>query len=284
VGEAGWDLLEALAMGDSTPSQVTQTSQVKLSPEQQKIADLAFPYAQSYAEKPLQTYSGTGVAGFTPLEQQAQQGYVNGAAPTVGDLATKSADSQKMLLDPNFQLDVANNPYLRAAMNATTDQVTNNLQTRILPNLRSEGTAGSGMYSGASSRDAIREGQAIGDTNRNLGDTIAKTMLDAYTGGRASLQGAVQGNAAVQGQQLMAPDILGAVGGQERGMNQALLDEQIKNFYTQQKLPLLQAQELMGLISGMPGGTTVGQATGNVPKANPLLQGGGVLASILGLL
>lgn len=271
-------------MGNSSPPQVTQTSTVKLSPEQQRIADVAFPYAEQYAQTPIQQFQGTGVAGFTAPEQQAQQTYLNTTAPTTAGLASQSAAAQSQMLDPGFQLDVANNPYLRSAMDAMTHQVTTNLNENQLPQLRSGATQAGGMYSGASSKSGIAEGQAVGRTNQGISDTIAKTMFDAYTGGKQSLQQAIGQTGAVQGQQLIAPDITAAVGGQQRAMEQAQLDEQIKKFYTGQQLPLQQAQELMGLISGMPGGTTVGQATGAVPKTNPLMAGGGALAALLGLL
>ena len=269
-------------MGGSSPSNVTQTTKTELSPEQKKLFDLAFPYAEQYAGTPVQQYSGSGVAGFNPLETQAQGQYLQQAG-NIGDLASKSAESQKMLLDPGFQLDVAHNPYLQAATQSMTDQVTNNLQNKILPGVRSGGTAAGGMYSGASTKNAITTGQAIGDTNRGLSDSITKMMFDAYTGGKSSMQQAVNQNQGVQAQQLIAPSITDAVGGQQRGMEQALLDEQIKKFYTDQKLPLLQAQELMGFVGAMPGGQTTSNVQGAQPQANPLMQTGGVLASLLGL-
>lgn len=271
-------------MGSQKAPTVTQTSQIQLSPEQKQLFETAFPYAQQYASTPIQQYQGTGIAGFTAPEQQAQDQYLTQAAPQAGALASQAAAAQSKMLDPNFMLDVANNPYLRAANEATTGQVTQNLNENILPGLRAGATQAGGMYSSASSKSGIAEGQAVGRTNQGLSDTIAKTMMDAYNSGRTGMQGAIAGNGAVQAQQLIAPDITAAVGGQQRAMDQAQLDEQIKKFYTGQQLPLQQAQELMGLVSGMPGATTSSTATGSVPQANPLMQGGGILASLLGLL
>ena len=186
-------------MGGATSPKVTQTSTVKLSPEQQKIADLAFPFAEQYASTPVQQYAGSGVAGFTAPEQQAQQQYLEEAAPTAGALAGKSAAAQSQLLDPQFMLDVANNPYLQAAMSSMTGQVTNNLNENILPGVRSGATQAGGMYSSASSKSGIAEGKAVGDTNRGLSDSIAKTMFDAYNRGLTGMQTAVPQTGAVQG-------------------------------------------------------------------------------------
>lgn len=270
--------------GSSQPAQVTQTSRVELSPEQQKIANLAFPMAEQYASTPLQQYQGPSIAPFNPNEVAAQQQYLAGVAPTGAGLAGQSAQAQSMTLNPEFMLNVGNNPYLQAAATAMAGGVNRNLLDTQLPALRSGATQAGGMYSGASSKSGIAEGKAVSGTNQAISDSVTKMMFDAYNRGLSGMEQAIGRTGAVQGQQTFAPDITSAVGSQQRAMDQALLDQQIKQFYTGQQLPLLQAQDLMGLISGMPGATAIGQTTGAMPAANPLMQGGGILASLLGLL
>ena len=271
-------------MGDSSSPTVTQTSRVQLSPQQQELYDLAFPFAQQYASTPIQQFQGSGIAGFTPLQLQAQSDLVNNAAGTAGGLAEQSAAAHGMMLDPSFMLDVANNPYIQAIQSSITNNATQNLQEKILPGLRSGATQASGMYSGASTKNALSEGKAVGDTGEAIGDATAKLFFDAYNRGLTGMQQAVGQTGAVQAQQLFAPGILDAVGTQQQGMEQALLDEQIRNFYVGQQLPLTQAQELMALVAGMPGATTVGQTTGAVPSPSGVQQGAGILMTLLGLL
>lgn len=269
-------------MGGSSPQTVTQKSTVELSPEQQEIYQLALPSAKAYGAKEIQQYQGSGVAGFTPEEIQAQQMYKNVASPAGGQLASQSAAAQSTLLDPSM-LDVANNPYVQAMNNSTTRQVTDNLMENILPGLRSTATGNAGMYSGASTRDALREGRAITGAGKTIGDTIAQTMMNAYNTGVGAMGSAVGRTGEVQQQQLFEPNVLGAVGMQQRQMEQAKLQEDIAKFYEGQQMDLRKAQDLIGLVQAMPGATNVGTSTGMTPAPNPFMQGIGLLTSLLGL-
>ena len=266
-------------MGQKTPATTTQTTKVELSPEQKKIFELSFPYAEQYAQTPIQQYQGTGIAPLSQLEQQAQTGYVGTASPAAGQLAAKSAAAQGLMLDPTFMLDVANNQYLQGAAQSVANKANDSLLNTQLPAIRTGATQAGGMYSGGSSREAIAQGLAVGNTNRAVSDSIADMMFRGYNAGLSGLQGAIQSTGTVQQQQLMPYDIQAAVGGQQRAVEQAQLDEAIRQFYTQQSLPLLQAQELGALAAGMPGGAATSVATGAVPKANPLMAGlGGAMA------
>lgn len=264
--------------GNNQPS-TTQSTKVELSPEQKSLFDVAFPYAQQYASTPIQQYQGSGIAPLSANETQAQQGYLNVAAPAGADLAAKSATAQSTLLDPTKMLDVANNPYLQNAMQANSDIVNRALLEQQLPAVAQGATQAGGMYSGGSSREGIAQGQAIGRANATLGETNAGMLMDAYKTGLSTMSSAVPNTSVVQAQQLFAPDVQAAVGGQERALEQAKLDEQIQKFYTSQSLPFIQAQELMQLLNGMPGATTTSTATGTVPQASPIMSGLGGAAS-----
>lgn len=262
-------------MGNKSSPSTTQTSSTELSPEQRKIFDLAFPYAEQYASNPLKRYQGSGIAGFDALETQAQNDLINNIAPGVQNLANASSRAHMMMLDPSFMLDVGNNPYLQNASRVIGDEITQNLMTNQLPTLRSGATQAGGAYSGASSKSGIAEGTAVSGTNKAISDSVTKMMFDAYNRGLTGMQTAVGQTGAVQNQQLMAPSIVGAVGGQRRAMEQALLDEEIRNFYMDQSLPFLRAQELMQLLQGMPGGTTTSTATGSTPSTSSWMSAGG---------
>ena len=265
--------------GKSQSPTTTQTSEVKLSPEQREMFGLAFPYARKYAMNPLKQFEGTGIADFNPDEALAQARLKNSVVPQLDDLAASAASSNKMLMDPKFMLDVENNEYLRGATRAMTGDVTRNLMENIMPGVRAGAIQQGGMYGGGSSRQGIAEGLAIGRTNQGLSDATARMMFDAYNRGLSGIGEAINRNPSVQGQQLFGSEVLAGVGAQKRSMEQAKLDEKIRQFYTGQQLPMLQAQELMSLIQGMPGGQTVSTATGSVPRANPLMAGLGGAAS-----
>lgn len=261
------------------PATTTQETTVKLSPQQQELMDLAMPGVKQYASTPLQQYGGSTIAGFTPNEQAAQDAYTSGAAPTGGALAASAAGAQSKLLDPSFMLDVGNNEYLKNAMKVNADAVTRNLTESALPAIASGATMAGGMYSGGSSREGIAQGQAIGRASKAISDSNATMMMDAYNRGLTGMQTAIQQNPNVQAQQLFAPDVLSSVGGQQRAMDQAQLDETVKKFYTGQYLPFMQSQDLINMVSGIPGATTSSTATGSTPKPNMISAGLGGAAS-----
>ena len=262
------------------PSNIVQTNKVELGPEQKKVFDLAFPHIAGYAASTPQVFSGSGVAPFTPLEEAAQAGYVGTAAGVQG-LANQAGSTQQQLLDPSFMLDP--NQYIQNAAGGVTNQVTKNLMETVLPGIRSGSTVAGGQYSGGATRQGVAEGKAIGDTNQALSNSLADMYLKNYQHGMTSMINAMQMNPSVMQQQLMPWDILGAVGGQQRGLQQATLDEEIAKFYAQQDMPLLQSQQLLNLIAGMPGGTGVSTVQGAMPKTNPMMQGLGLVSSLAGL-
>lgn len=265
--------------GGSNPATTTQETSVKLSPEQQKLMSLAMPGIEQYASKPLEQYSGSAIAGFNPNEVAAQNAYLDQAAPTGGALATQAAGTQSKLLDPGFMLDVGNNQYLQGAMSANADILTQSLLEQALPQVSQGATQAGGMYSGGSSREGIAQGQAIGRTADAISRSNAGMLMDAYSKGLSGMQTAVSANPGVQAQQLFAPDVMASVGGQQRAMDQAMLDEQVNKFYTAQQLPYLQSKDILSLVQGLPGATNVSQVTGAVPKPNMLSAGLGGAAS-----
>jgi hypothetical protein len=58
------------------------------------------------------------------------------------------------------------------------------------------------------------------------------------------------------------------VGDVNQAMNQALINQKVGNFNYDQMAPFLQSQDIMSLLSGMPGGST--QTTASGPQKNML--------------
>lgn len=263
-----------MGLFSSSPAKSTQKSTVKLGPEQQAIFKLAFPSAQQYAETPPQLYGGTGIAGYSAPELQAQQQQL-GMAGSLGGMAGQAAGANQLLMNPNFMLDPASNPYFRNMQDVITRGMTENLTQQILPQIRNAGTAAGGMYSGGSTRQGIAEGGAIGGTASGIADALTRMYAGAYESGLGRLGEAIGRNQQVMAQQLFGPELLRNVGLQQREMEQAQLDESIRRFYAQQQLPFVRAQELLGLLQQMPGATTV--TTGTATPAAPSMA-----ASVLG--
>lgn len=252
------------------PSQITQTNEQKLGPEQKKVFELAMPSIESYAASSPQIFGGTGIAGFDPSEVSAQQQYLTQAAPQANQLAGQAVATQQQLLSPEFMLNP--NQYVHAAADATTNRVTQNLNENILPQVRSGAISSGGQYTGGSTRQGVAEGLAIGKTNENLGDSLAQMYLANYQNGMQGMSNAVNNNPGVMGQLLFSPDIEAAVGGQKRAAEQAALDEEIRKFYATQDLDLNKSQQLLNLISGMPGGVGTSTVTGAQPQSNNMMQ------------
>lgn len=266
-------------MGGKQPSTVTQTNEIKLSPEQQEVFGMALPKIKEYAASNPQLFSGSGIVGFNDLETQGQEGMIN-AANAAGANAGKANAAQGMMLDPEQMLNP--NQYVDRAAEGVTRGVTKNLMETILPGIRSSATSAGGQYSGGSTRQGIAEGRAIEGTNKELADSVAKMYLSNYQQGLGVMQNAVGMNGKVMQEQLFPSQVLQAVGGQKRGMEQAKLDEEIQKFYTQQDLPLLQSQQIMGLLSGMPGGQGVSTVTPATPKTDPMQQAIGLGLTLAG--
>lgn len=260
------------------PSTVTQTNKIELSPEQKEIFGLAMPKIREYASSTPQLFAGSGIAGFNPTQLAGQQAALD-AADEAGGLAGQAGATQAQLLDPEFMLNP--NQYLLPAANAVTRMTTENLMENILPGIRSGATATGGQYSGGSTRQGIAEGRAIQGSSREISDSLAKMFLQNYQTGLSGLRAAVDSNAGVMRQSLFPASIMQAVGGQQQGMEQAQLDELIQRFYTQQDLPLLQSQQIMNLVQGMPGSTGVSTVQGAQPKTSGLQQAVGLGMTLL---
>ena len=263
------------------PSTVTQTNKIELSPEQKEIFGMALPKIREYAGSDPQLFPGSGIAGFNPTQLAGQQSMLD-AASQAGDLSGQAGATHAQLLDPEFMLNP--NQYLNRAAEGVTRHTTENLMENILPGIRSGATSAGGQYSGGSTRQGIAEGRAIQGSSREISDSLAKMFLQNYQSGLGGLQSAVQGSGNAMRNLLFPGSVMQTVGGQQQGMDQAQLDEMVQRFYTQQDLPLLQSQQLMSLIQGMPGSTGVSTVQGAQPKVSGAQQAIGLGMTLLPML
>lgn len=264
-------------MGSKSPSKTTQINKVELSPEQQQLSQLALPYANQFAQSQLQL-PNTSIVGFTPAELQAQQMALGSAQGPMQAGAQQAFDTNQFLMDPKL-LDPSTNPYLQAQGDAITRNMTNNLTESILPTLRSGATQVGGMYSGGSSREGIAQGLATGKTNDALSDALVNLYGNAYNTGLSTMTQAVGQNPAVMKGLLYPSAVMSGVGAQQREMLQAQQDNQANQAWLAQMLPMLQAQQIYGLMNTLPGGQGVSTVTGAQPGTNTGMSALGGAAS-----
>ncbi len=142
------------------------------------------------AQESTQSFTPWGPAqvGYDAIASQmgAQAGigpqWVSPSAETNAALGSMGALGQTAIKNFNFlsnAADVANNPQVQAMAKANEQQVNQNLQRNLLPALQNAGVGGGGL---GSSRLGLAQGQALGDTSRNLANTNAQMMLGAYHG------------------------------------------------------------------------------------------------------
>lgn len=263
-------------MGSKQPKPVTQTNTVQLSKQQKQIADLAFPFAKEYANKTI-TLPNPVIAGFNANEVEGQNAALAAARGGMNDQMQLAAAANSMLLNPAF-LSPDSNPAVQAAANAVAQQTTQNLMENILPGLRSGSVVSGGFYGGGATRQGLAEGKAVGDTNQNISNAIANLYNDAYKTNLAA-QGAAIDRSGTVGTNLLKPaTAIAGVGAQQREMEQANLDAKAQYAWINEQLPFIRAQQLYGLLGGMPGGSGVSTVTGSSPQSGGV---GGALGGAL---
>jgi len=259
-----------MAKGGPPP---TQTTEVKLSPEQQQMYGFALPYLKSFAAQTPQRYGGSTVSDFNANQTGGQQSVLDATGQMAG-VAGNAANANQFITGGNFW-DPQYNPALQGTIDATTRPIVQNYQEKILPGIRSDAIS-TGNFGG--SRQGVAEGIAARDVSTAIGDTAAKTTEDLYkTNIDAQLKAMglapmVQGTLAAPGQ------TQSAVGDVQQAMSQAKLNEVVQNFFADQGgLDYAKARDILGFISGMPGGQTV--TTGSVPQPNMAMSSLGGAAS-----
>lgn len=250
--------------GSSPPPQTTSSTKVELGPEQKELFGLAMPGLRDFATSPPpQRYPGSQIAPLNYDQQVAQAMQRNTAYQQ-----NATAGAGNAALNKFFEGDFWNpgsNPVLQSAMDATARPVMQNLTEVALPAIRSDAIA-SGNFSnsgrqigeGIATRGAM---QAIADSGAKLAQSTYDTNVNAILKALGLMPQTMQA-------QYMGAEKLGQVGDAQRAYDQSLLDEKVGNFTYDQLAPFLQSKELLSLISGMPGATTIGTQTGAMPQTN----------------
>lgn len=264
-----------MGFGNSTPQ--TQSTTTILSPQQQKILDLAMPGITNFAANVPQRYQGNTVAGFTDPQTAGQNTALTQAQGQTG-LANNAAGTTNAWLSPDA-LDVSNRPDVVAQMNANKQNVTDQLLQSTLPAIRG-GAEATGNF--GSSRRGVAEGLASTGASKALANANASTLTSASQSAIEAQLKAL-GLAPQTTQNLTTGAVTqSGVGDVQQALQQALLNQGVSNFNYDQYAPFLQSQDLVSLLQGIPGGTT--QTTASTPQKNPFTSalGGAAAGASLG--
>jgi len=303
--------------GSSAPATQTQVSD---------IPDWAKPYAQETLEKtkgltaaPYQAYGAPRIAGFSPLQEQAQQaaagmqpsqlgqfgGQVAGAA-SLGALGTQYSPfrmgqftSGRAAQYMNPFLEQAMEPQLREAQRASEIQKQADQAAAVR----------AGAFGGG--RQAIIEAERQRNLGSQLGDIRARGYMSAFDqaqqqfareqqlreqsrqfgaglgmqGFQTALQGAGQMGALGQqqfGQEMDINRLQQQVGAQQQALRQQGLTQAYQDFLNEQNYPYKQLGFMSDMIRGLPLGQ---QSTRQLyePPGSMLGQLGGIGTGLLGL-
>lgn len=237
-------------------------------------------YLQDIANLGMAGITGGGVAGLSPLQQQAlsmapEAAFAGlGTMGTGADLAARAGSTTAPQVVADYM-----NPYTKSVVDEMARLQEQNVQRSILPALQSIGV-GSGGY--GSQRQLQVGGQTLADIQRNLLGQQAKALQESYTNAisasQADLQRQMQAGQTLGGlgsqQQTAATTGLGTLstlGGQEQALAQKMLD-----------YPMTAASQYSQLLRGLtiPTGETK-QTTGSTAySGSPLAQISGLLAAL----
>jgi hypothetical protein len=260
----------------STPT--TQTTQYNLAPEQRQILDLAMPGITQFASTVPQRYQGNAIAGFDPLQTQGQNMALGGATAQQGVADTAKGTSDYIL--GGHLWDPTNNPALSGAVDAAVRPITENYNEVVRPAVR-DNFQQAGQVFGGSQRDKANEAIAR-DYLRNVGDTSSKLVQGEYNTNIDATLKALGLAPQTQATQVTPGVTTSGVGDVRQAMSQALIGQNVSNFNYDQLAPFLQSEELVKLLSSVPGASAT--TTGNVPQPNQALSalGGAAAGASLG--
>ena len=279
------------------------------------IPDWAKPYgkeilgkAQALTGQPYQPYTGgERIAGFTPLQQQAQAAtgtmttapQLQAATGLAGAGALQSLGAgqqyQQMATTPGA-MQAYMSPYMQGVVDIQQREAQR--QADIARTGRGAQAVKSGAFGGA--RQAIMEAEAGRNLQQQLSDIQERGLQSAFDraqqaqqfGATLGLQGAGQAGQLAQtlgglgatqfGQQKDIIGLQSAAGKEQQALEQQRLDQQYQDFIRQQQYPYQQ----LGFMSDMLRGVPVGQTSQTIfqqPPASTLGQLAGLGTGLYGL-
>jgi hypothetical protein len=204
-------------------------------------------------------YAGATVATPSEATQAAQQTYAAIGSNGLGygiDPASRTLVADTL---GGKYLDLASNPYYRAALSASFQPQTEQFQNHILPGLRSQFEGAGRTGSGADFDTAMR---AVKDLDQAQANAAASAANQAYGQERAIQQQTQALLPSMQAMDLARAGALGQAGQSIDAYNHALINEQIARDTYNKTADLNYWSDIAQRVLGMyPGGTTSGSGT-----------------------
>jgi hypothetical protein len=255
--------------GGSTGTQTAQTKE-KLSPQQEKLMDLAWKTMRPYTHGDLpEGYQGSTIPDLNKTQQQANKTLL-GAADQQADFFKSLIGAQQGMFSKDF-LDISKNPNTQAAMNAAAQPITEQLMETVMPRIDAESITAGGF---GGSRQGVAQGNAVGEAAEAIGNLTGRMGSDLY-GQNLSAQSRAMAMAPQTMQMATLPgQTLGAVGDRQWSMDAARAQEAKDAYMLQQFLPLQMGQAFAGMASGIPGGMQISQTPGTTTSPWQSILGG----------
>lgn len=253
-----------MAKGGSGDTQTTTTVQTPWSGSQPHLQTIMSEAQKLYKSNIPEYYGGSTVAGFTPETDASQRGIV--ARATSGSPLNSSASGYlQNVLSGNY---LNSNPEFKA--------VSDSVAREVIPRVSGQ-FAGSGRYGGGLNQTSMVDALTAG---------IAPFAFQNYGQERDRQQQAVGMAPQLAGQDYLDLGMLGQVGAERQGMNQALIDADIARYNFEQQKPFSKLTDYLSYVQG--GGAGYGTTTQTSPYQGPntfqqILSGGLGLGSLASL-
>jgi hypothetical protein len=229
-----------------------------------------------------QPFQGDFIAGTNNTEQEglnalrkAFQGFDPAAGQAVSELGLKTARGD--FADPT------KNAALQNILQQVQTSGNRNLQENVLPQI-----GGRRADSAQHARVALREGQAIGDTQEAITNAQSGLLFNNQQAERDRQNAAPGLITAGRGLSTAGGAGLAQVGGAQRDLSQLGLNNDIARFQEEQAAPLRRAQAMMpfiqGILPSVTGQKGKSRQSGNLGAdiTKGVLGGGALVANVLG--
>lgn len=284
-----------MAGGGGTPTQVTK-SEIP-SWIQQPIQE-NIQLAGQLAARPYEAYQGQTVAGFSPMQQAAQQYATQGVGyslPAYAQAQQVAAQETGYQAPQFLGSDISGymSPYTQNVIDVAQQQ----LQRQTQQQLQNIGQQARAARAFGGSRQGLQEGVLRAEAARSAGELAANLQNQAFQQATALQQADFARQQAASGQRLGAAQqlaalgaggqaaigqdvsLLAGLGSQQQALQQAQLQDQYRRWQEAQQYPLQMLALRQAAIPGGGVGQTQTATTSGGTSASPFLSGlGGALS------
>lgn len=253
-------------------NKTTSESKYQLGPEQQQVWDAIWPTFQQAATKGI-NMPGKYV-GFNPLQTQAQNELINSANNgNIRQLADSTAAASNYLL--NDAIKVESNPVIADYVKASRRSLDDAFNETVLPGIGSQAIAAGGY---GDTRHGVAQGIATGKYLNAAKDMSSSIYNNAYNQGLDAMTRGIALSPTTLNTLNAPATTLDAVGSLRRQ------DQQLKqqDNFIKSNWDYLFAQDMLGMLGSLPGGTQIGTVTGP-PTTEPSMFSKGLGGGMAGL-